>query len=304
MAKTLLIFGGSGFIGSYIVRRLSKLGFKIIIPTSKPNKSKHLKLSGSVGQVLPIKLNFKNFNEIKKIMNKSDIIINLKTVWSESKNNSYKKNIFDFNKLIIDNIKDSKIDKYIYFSGIGTSINSSSKRTIEIARVENYIISNLKNYSIIRPSIVIGSSDKFISKLSKIIKLSLLIPIFGSGKNKIQPTFVDDVALAVEKLILKKINDNKIYELGGNLILSYKEVYKLIAKEMNLKRFFFHINFFFAKIGVYFIEKLPIDLLTTEQLELFKEDNLVSGNYLTYKNLEIQPKDTKQLIKKIIKNLE
>ena len=159
-------------------------------------------------------------------MNKSDIIINLKTVWSESKNNSYKKNIFDFNKLIIENIKDSKIDKYIYFSGIGTSINSSSKRTIEIARVENYIISNLKNYSIIRPSIVIGSSDKFISKLSKIIKLSLLIPIFGSGKNKIQPTFVDDVALAVEKLILKKINDNKIYELGGNLILSYKEVYK------------------------------------------------------------------------------
>ena len=73
---------------------------------------------------------------------------------------------------------------------------------------------------------------------------------------------------------------------------------------MNLKRFFFHINFFFAKIGVYFIEKLPIDLLTTEQLELFKEDNLVSGNYSTYKNLEIQPKDTKQLIKKIIKNLE
>ena len=75
MAKTLLIFGGSGFIGSYIVRRLSKLGFRIIIPTSKPSKSKHLKLSGSVGQVLPIKLNFKNFNEIKKIMNKSDIII-------------------------------------------------------------------------------------------------------------------------------------------------------------------------------------------------------------------------------------
>ena len=76
MAKTLLIFGGSGFIGSYIVRRLSKLGFRIIIPTSKPSKSKHLKLSGSVGQVLPIKLNFKNFNEIKKIMSKSDIIIN------------------------------------------------------------------------------------------------------------------------------------------------------------------------------------------------------------------------------------
>ncbi len=304
MAKTLLIFGGSGFIGSYIVRRLSKLGFRIIIPTSKPSKSKHLKLSGSVGQVLPIKLNFKNYNEIINITNKSDIIINLKTTWSESKNNSYKKNIFEFNKLIIDNIKHSKIDKYIYFSGIGISLNSSSKRTIEIAKVENYIKSNLNNYSIIRPSIVIGNSDKFISKLTIIIKLSLLIPVFGSGKNKIQPTYVDDVALAVEKLILKKTVDNKIYELGGNLILTYKEIYKLIAKEMNLKRFFFHFNFFLAKICIYFIEKLPINLLTTEQLELFKEDNLVSNNYSTYEDLEIQPQDTKQLIKNIIKNLK
>jgi len=301
MTKTVVIFGGSGFIGNYIVRRLSKLGYRIIVPTSNLRKSMHLKLLGNVGQVVPIKFNKLDQVQIEEFVRYSDCVINLKTIWTESKNNTFYNKIYKLNKLIVDTVIKYKITKYIFFSGIGTNSKSLSKRISSIDITEKYIKNNLTNYSIIRPSIVIGDGDKFINKLLKFFRLSFFIPIFGNGKARFQPTYVDDVALGIEKLVIKKEVDGNIYEFGGNEILDYNSLYKIIIKEINKKRILIPIPFFLAKFCIFFIEKLPIDLINREQLDLFKTDNLVGNHYLTFKDLNIKVVDTKQIIKKIIK---
>ena len=302
MAKTVVIFGGSGFIGSYIVRRLSKLGYRIIIPTSNSNKAIKLKISGEVGQILPLNLKSLKYENIASIIDNCDFVINLKTIWLESKKITYNKQIFELNKFIVDILKKSKNHKYIFFSGIGINLNTNSKRTLAIAKSEEYIKNHLKNYSIIRPSIVVGLEDKFLNKLLPLFKFSLFVPIFGDGKTKIQPVYVDDIALAVEKLILSKKIDNNIYELGGNKIYSYIEMYKLISKIVNKRRIFIFIPFFIARFLVFFIEKLPIELINREQLKLFKMDNLVGKNFFSFKNLDINVSDVGQVINKVIKD--
>ena len=95
MIKTVVIFGGSGFIGGYIVRRLSKLGFRIIIPTSSFNKANKLKIMGNVGQILPISFNSTKYEDVIKIINGADYVINLKTIWKEKKNQTYVNNIYN-----------------------------------------------------------------------------------------------------------------------------------------------------------------------------------------------------------------
>ena len=302
MAKTVVIFGGSGFIGSYIVRRLSKLGYRIIIPTSNLNKAIKLKISGEVGQILPLNLKSLKYENIASIIDNCDFVINLKTIWLESKKITYNKQIFELNKFIVDILKNSTNHKYIFFSGIGINLNTNSKRTLAIAKSEEYIKNHLKNYSVIRPSIAVGLEDKFLNKLLSLFKFSLFVPIFGDGKTKIQPVYVDDIALAVEKLILSKKIDNNIYELGGNKIYSYIEIYKLISKIINKRRIFIFIPFFIARFLVFFIEKLPIDLINREQLKLFKMDNLVGKNFFSFKNLNINVSDVEQVINKVIKN--
>ncbi len=302
MAKTVVIFGGSGFIGSYIVRRLSKLGYRIIIPTSNLNKAIKLKINGEVGQILPLNLKSLKYENIASIIDNCDFVINLKTIWLESKKITYNKQIFELNKFIVDILKNSKKHKYIFFSGIGINLNANSKRTLAIAKSEEYIKTHLKNYSVIRPSIVVGLEDKFLNKLLPLFKFSLFVPIFGDGKTKIQPVYVDDIALAVEKLILSKKIDNNVYELGGNKIYSYIEIYKLISKIINKRRIFIFIPFFIARFLVFFIEKLSIDLINREQLKLFKMDNLVGKNFFSFKNLNINVSDVEQVINKVIKN--
>ena len=298
--KTIVIFGGSGFIGSYIVRRLAKLGFRIIVPTSNLQNTLKLKLYGDVGQIIGIKLNLLNKLKISKILHNADCVINLRTIWSENKKITFERSIYNFNKTIVDLVSELKIKQYIFFSGVGVSLKSSSKRIISIANSEEYIKKKLINYSILRPSIVIGNGDKFIEKLNPIFKYSFFIPLFGKGTSKIQPIYVDDVAKVVERLVLDNNLKSNIYELGGNKILSYKDLYKFIIKELNINRITVSIPFTIARILVFFMEKLSINLINQEQLLLLKVDNIVDPKSAKIQDLNIQVKDTDLVIKKII----
>ena len=102
--KTVVIFGGSGFVGRHIIRRLAKKGYKLIIPYQILPDLPKLRILGNVGQIIPIR--FKNLEDdiIIKSINNADAIINLKTIWDEG-NISFENGILKFNRELIDIIK-------------------------------------------------------------------------------------------------------------------------------------------------------------------------------------------------------
>ena len=139
MNKTLTIFGGSGFIGKHIIRRLSMLGYKLIVPTSDVVQAQSLKIYGHVGQIIIINLKDCTPKLIENIIKESEVIINLKTIWIEKKEKTFESQIYFFNKNLVDIIKKYKNKNYIFFSGIGTNIQAKSKRIQEqSARIESY----------------------------------------------------------------------------------------------------------------------------------------------------------------------
>ena len=299
--KTVVIFGGSGFIGRNIIRRLSKQGYRVIVPYQKPAKEAELRLYGNVGQIIPIKFKKLNEDKIKSIINNSDIVLNLKTIWQEKKGYFFKEHILNFNIHLVDLINTTEKNKiFIFFSGLGVSKESPSKRVRYITKAENYILNNLNKAIIIRPSVVIGDGDQFLGKLLPIFKFSFIIPLFGTGEAKLQPVFVDNIAYAVEIILKQDVKDNNIYELVGPEIFSYKTFYQFIVNCLSLKRKFIPIPFGFASIVVSIIEKTPISLITKDQLLLFNEDNISSNRHKNFSNLGISPNDIRETIKKIV----
>ena len=303
--KTVVIFGGSGFIGQNIIRRLAKKGYLIIIPYHTPINEAKLRLYGNVGQIIPLKFNKLNEDRIRNIIHRADIIINLKTIWREKKPYSYEKNILNFNKQIVDLINRTDKNKvFIFFSGLGVNKQSLSNRVNYIARTEDYIIDNIKNALIIRPGVVIGEGDQFLGKLLPIFKLSFFIPLFGNGEVKLQPVFVDDVAKAIEISLESGIKNRNFYELVGSEIFTYKDLYQFICQCLGLRRKFVPIPFKLMKVFVLIIEKTPLNLITEDQLLLFKEDNISSNQHNNFSNLDIISTDIREIIKKMtIKNI-
>ena len=299
--KTVVIFGGSGFIGQHVIRRLAKKGFKIIIPYQKQVNEAQLRLLGTTGQIMPIY--FKSINEkiLFNEMSKADVVFNLKTQWSEKKT-SFENGIFNFNKKLIDFLKSMEKNKpFIFFSGIGVDKKNNSERSEMILKSEKYIQENLNNYAIIRPGVVIGFDDQFIKRLVYIFKMFFFVPQFVNGKSKIQPVFVDDISIAIDKILTESSKSNHIFELVGNEIYTYKELYSLIASYMSVYRIFVPIPYILAEIVVSLLEKTLISPLNSEQLKLFKNDNIASNADKSFFDLNIQPQDVREIIKRIIK---
>ena len=291
--KTVIIFGGFGFVGRHIIRRLAKFGYKIIVPYQRNSNEAKIRFIGNVGQIIPIKFDDISNEVITNSIKNADIVINLKTIWDE-KYSSFEREIYDFNKYLIKLIKKDKI--FIFFSGLGIEKDHNSKRLEIIAKTEECIKGISNNCSIIRPGIILGGGDIFIERIVKILKLSLIMPLFGFKDIKFQPVYVDDVAKAIERIVVKNILGEHIYELFSPNIYTYREFYSKICNILGLKRLILPMPFLLMKAMVALSSKTPLKLLTLEQLNLFKNDNLPSKNFKNFSNLDIKPQELNNLL--------
>ena len=300
--KSIVIFGGSGFVGKHLIRRLAKNGYKIIVPYQKSIQEAKIRLLGVTGQIIPFRYTSLNDKRLQSILMNTDICINLKTTYDQKKG-SFNEIIFNFNKKLIKILKSNKnLEQFVFFSGLGVDIDKNSKRSIAIYKTEKEAYKMIDNTSIIRPGVIIGGGDVFLKRLLPIFKMSFFVPLFGDGTIKFQPVFIDDISLAVEKIINNQITGKNIYELAGPRILEYKDFYNYISKCLNRTRVLVPVPLNLMKIIISFAEKTPFSPLTSEQLLLFEKDNILQNIDKSFKNLDINPQDTLQITKNIIEN--
>ena len=295
--KSIIIFGGAGYIGKNLIRRFAKEGYKIIVPYQKQTKEANLRLLGAVGQIIPFHFTSLKNDKLLTLLNNSDFCINLKTSWSSNKS-ELSRSIFDFNSELIDQIKlSSSIKRFIFFSGLGTETRSTFRNEI-ISKAEDLVIENLQNAVVIRPSVILGNNDQFLSNLLPIFKMSFFIPLFGDGSKKFQPVLIDDVVEFVSKTIEESNNNKQLFELAGPDIFTYKEFYNLIANALNKKRVLVPTPMPIMKPIVGIGEKLPFFPINSEQLSLFETDNTLSGKESGFDYHEIFPKRVISAVKK------
>ena len=295
--KSIIIFGGAGYIGKNLIRRFAKEGYKIIVPYQKQTKEANLRLLGAVGQIIPFHFTSLKNDKLLTLLNNSDFCINLKTSWSSNKS-ELSRSILDFNSELIDQIKlSSSIKKFIFFSGLGTETRSTFRNEI-ISKAENLVIENLQNAVVIRPSVILGNNDQFLSNLLPIFKMSFFIPLFGDGSKKFQPVLIDDVVEFVSKTIEESNNDKQLFELAGPDIFTYKEFYNLIANAMKKTRVLVPTPMPIMRPVVGIGEKLPFFPINSEQLSLFETDNTLSGKESGFDFRGISPKRVISAVKK------
>ena len=296
--KSIIIFGGSGYVGKNLIRDFSKKGYKIIVPYQKQINEANLRLFGSVGQIIPFHFTTLNNQKLLTLIKNADVCINLKTTW-ESNKEYLKTSIFDFNKDLIKVVKSSSIKNFIFFSGLGTE-NESTDRNQIIHETEKLILKELKNSLIIRPSVILGNGDQFLSKLIPIFKISFFIPLFGNGSNKFQPVLINDVVEFVSNIVEEPNIEKQSFDLVGPEIFSYKEFYNQISDLMNKKRVLIRLPLAIVRPIVSIGEKFPFFPINSEQLSLFETDNILKNKESGFDYLQISPKKVISAIEKTL----
>ena len=292
------ILGGGGFIGRYLVRNLTKKNFRCIVTTRKPFQKGYLKTQATPGAIELLDWNPNNFSDLKEAIKNSDVVVNLIGILFENRRQKFYNIHSKIPETIAKICSESDVKKFIHVSAIGANDKSKSLYQKSKFLGEQKALENFKKTVILRPSVVCGPEDNFTNLFSK---LSILPVIPVVGKNyKFQPILVSDVASSILKAIEIKNNESKIYEIGGPKIISFGDMVKSILSTINKKRFVVEMPMSIAKIQSSITDLLPFPpILTRDQCEILSEaDNVVSNNFLTLKDLDIDPKDVEEEMKK------
>ena len=292
------ILGGGGFIGRYLVRNLTKKNYRCIISTRKAFQKGYLKTQATPGAIELINWNSNNFSELKEAIKNSDIVINLIGILYETRKQKFYNIHSSIPEAVAQICNDSDVKKFIHVSAIGASESSKSLYQKSKYQGEVKALENFKNTVVIRPSVVCGTEDNFTNLFSKLSILPV-IPVVGMNY-KFQPILVTDVADAIVQAIETKDNEGKIYEIGGPKVISFGDMVKSILSTIKKKRFVMEMPMPLAKIQSTITDLLPIPpILTRDQCEILSEaDNIVSNNHLTLKDLDINPSDVEEAMKK------
>ncbi|MFL2802887.1 MAG: complex I NDUFA9 subunit family protein [Paracoccaceae bacterium] len=306
------IFGGTGFLGRYIVNRLAKLGYIINIVTRFPNEANFLKTSGNVGQINLVKGSFSNLSNVSSLLIESEVVINCVGILNELRNQKFKQIHTDAPEKLAILAKNSGVKKFIHISSIGADEKSDSKYSKSKGIGEIKILAAFTDAIILRPSIVFGSEDQFFNLFSQISCISPILPIVG-GNTKFQPVYVDDIAKVVEKILINEkeiYNDNSsIYELGGPDIMSFHSLMVKMLAFIYRKRLIINLPFWLAKLMcplIFIVNKLSFNkiplLITEDSIKQLRNDNIVTKKFLGLDDFGIKPKSIDSILPSYLKH--
>jgi NADH dehydrogenase len=299
--KIIGIFGAGGFFGKHLMRQLTKFGYRIKIATRNPYLKGYLKPLGNPGQIELFKVNIFDSENVKNFLKNCDLIINLAGILYETRKQKFYQIHSEFPYLLCNLCNELGIRNLVHISALGVEEKNVSQYMQSKLQGEKNIQDTFKPSVILRPSVVFGPEDKFFNTFASIAQFSVFLPLIGGGKTKFAPIYVGDVAKAIVKALELNNSEPKIYELGGPENYSFRELMEILLKEIKKKKFLLNIPFGIAKFPLaYFLQMMPNPLLTTDQVEMLKYNNLVSGDYPTLKDLGITGTSIQSILPKYI----
>tara|TARA_B100000686_G_scaffold327048_1_gene385552 strand:+ start:128 stop:1069 length:942 start_codon:yes stop_codon:yes gene_type:complete len=298
--KIIAIFGAGGFIGKHLMRQLTKLDYRIKVATRSPYLKGYLKPLGSPGQIELFKTNIFNVENVKEVLRNCDLVINLVGILFETRKQKFNQIHSEFPYLLGNLCNEMGIKKLVHVSALGIKEKNISKYAQSKFQGEKNIKETFKSSVILRPSVIFGPEDKFFNTFASLAQFSPALPLIGGGRTKFAPIYVGDVAKSIVKALELNYADTKIFEIGGPENYSFKELMEFLLSEIKKKRFLIPVPFGFAKFQSYFLQMMPNPLLTPDQVELLKHNNVVSGDYPTLKDLGITGTSIQSILPKYI----
>ncbi|MDA1090906.1 MAG: complex I NDUFA9 subunit family protein [Proteobacteria bacterium] len=308
--RVFTVFGGSGFLGRHLVQRLAASGAHVRVCVRDIEAASFVKVFGDAGQIVPWSADITKPDQVAAAVDGADVVINLVGILFEGFGRTFQGIHVDGAGHVAAAAK-AAAERLIHVSAIGADAHSPALYGRTKAAGEVAVLSAFPEATIVRPSIVFGPEDNFFNLFAGLARLTWVMPVFGcplepefklfpkngfieidlygDGGTRLQPVFVGDVAEAIMTIVRQPKAAGMTYELGGPTVYSFKEVIDLLLEITNRKRFLAPIPFGLAKFAAWFLEFWPKPILTRDQVDLLKRDNVVTGDKPGFQELGIAP---------------
>ncbi|MCE8006553.1 complex I NDUFA9 subunit family protein [Aestuariivita sp.] len=294
MSSLVTIYGGSGFIGRYVARRMAKEGWRVRVAVRRPNEAIFVKPYGVVGQVEPVLCNIRDDASVGAVMQGADAVINCVGILAPSGKNTFDAVQAEGADRIARIAAEKGIAQMVHVSAIGADAASQSDYARTKAAGEAAVLSHMPDAMILRPSIVFGPEDQFFNRFASMSRLGPILPVVGAA-TRFQPVYVDDVAKAAV-LGATGAAPGGVYELGGPDVTTFRELMGEMLSVIRRRRLVLNIPFPIAMLmGFAFdlLNRVTLGLIpaqiTRDQVRNLRLDNVVAPDAQGFDALGIAP---------------
>jgi NADH dehydrogenase len=282
------VFGGSGFIGRYVVKRLAHKGFVVRVAVRDPEAALFLKTSGAVGQIVPLFASVENEATVHRAVDGAGLVVNRVGILAEGRKGDFQRVHAEGAGRVARLAAAAGVERLVHVSAIGADPGSPSAYGTSKAAGEQAVRAAFPDATILRPSIVFGPEDQFFNRFAALARLSPVMPVI-SGATRLQPVYVGDVADATMAALAQSDATGALYELGGPRVWSFRELLAFILQQIERHRFLMDVPMGLARLQALFLELVPGKPLTRDQLLMLSRDNVVAAGVPGLTELGVVP---------------
>lgn len=287
--RLVTVFGGSGFLGRYIVKRLAESGARVRVAIRRPEEGLFLKPAGDVGQIDIVQANLRHAGSVAAALAGADAAVNLVGILHPSGAQTFEAVHAEGAGTVARAAAEAGLRHLVHISAIGADPDSPARYARTKAAGEAAVRAAFPAATILRPSVVFGPEDDFLNRFAALARISPVLPLIGGGHTRFQPVYVGDVAGAVLAALDRADAAGRTYELGGPRTYSFRELLAFVLSAIGRRRLLAPVPFWVAMFEAAFLERLPAPLLTRDQVRLLRRDNVAGPGMPGLRDLGIEP---------------
>lgn len=290
--RIVTVFGGTGFLGRHVVRRLRASGFAVRVASRHADRTEF-----GDPKIQAIRADVRDPVAIEAALVNAWGVVNAVSLYVERGADTFHAIHVNAAHTIALNAREAGAERLVQVSGIGADTASPSLYVRKRGEGEQAVHSAFPNAVIIRPAVMFGTDGGFVTTVLDLMRRLPAYPMFGRGQTRLQPVAADDVAEAIARIMLRPEREPALYEFGGPEIFTYEELLRVVAREAGLRPFLVPLPFGAWHVMARVAEHLPSPPITRNQVELMEVDTVATPSMPGLRGLGITPKPVKDTVR-------
>ena len=296
--RIVTVFGGTGFLGRHVVRRLRGHGFAVRVASRHPDKIEH-----GDRKIQAIRADIRDPIAVEAALVNAWGVVNAVSLYVEHGRDTFHAIHVNAARTIAQAAREAGAERLVQVSGIGADTASPSLYVRQRAEGEHAVQAAFPGTVVIRPAVMFGTDGGFITTVRDLMRKLPAYPMFGRGRMRMQPVAVDDVAEAIARILTRPEQEPMLYEFGGPDIFTYEEFLRMVAREAGLRPVLLPFPFAGWHLLARVAEVLPHPPVTRNQVELMEVDTVTAASMPGLRELGITPRPAADTVRELVRDL-